>query len=139
MKGRTVVENLLANLCFRDGLIPAVIIDVGDGCVLTLCYMDREALKQTLLTGKVHVFRRSRGRVMLKGETSGHIQRVRQLRIDCEGNSLLLHVEQEVAACHMGYKSCYYRKYDAGADSLEVTDERIFDPDVVYGENGRPP
>jgi len=127
---------LLKELRFRDGLIPAVIVDAQDGQVLTLCYMNREALRQTLLTGMVHVFRRSRGRVMLKGESSGHVQRLRQLRVDCEGNSLLIHVEQRVAACHAGYKSCYYRRYDAGADSLEVTEEKVFDPDAVYGSKG---
>jgi len=124
---------LLKKLHFKDGLIPAVIVDAQDGQVLTLCYMDREALRQTLQTGMVHVFRRSKGRVMLKGESSGHVQRLKQLRVDCEGNSLLIHVEQRVAACHAGYKSCYYRKYDPGTDTLEVTEEKVFDPDAVYG------
>ena len=134
MKGWPGVDNLLRNLHFKDGLIPAVVTDAEDGRVLTLCYMDRQALRQTLVTGKVHVFRRSQGRVMLKGQASGHVQRVRQVRIDCEGNSLLVSVQQQVAACHAGYRSCYFRTYDQRADSFEVTDERIFDPDVVYGK-----
>jgi len=115
-----------------DGLIPAVIVDADDGEVLTLCYMNREALELTLGTGKVHVFRRSKGRVMLKGETSGHVQHVKEILVDCEGKSLVIRVDQETAACHMGYKSCYFRRYDAGTGELVVTQERVFDPDQVY-------
>jgi phosphoribosyl-AMP cyclohydrolase len=119
-------------LNFQDGLIPAVIV-ATDGQVLTLCYMDREALHRTLETGLVHVFRRSRGRLMLKGQTSGHVQHVREVRVDCEGNSLLMVVEQEVAACHAGYRTCYYRRYSPGAGKLETCEEKVFDPDEVYG------
>jgi len=126
------VENLLKVLRFRDGLIPAVITAAG-GEVLTLCYMDEEALRRTFETGLVHVFRRSRGRVMLKGETSGHVQRVREVRVDCEGNSLLFAVDQEVGACHVGYFTCYYRRYRPEGDVLEVCEQRVFDPDAVYG------
>ncbi|KPK65501.1 MAG: phosphoribosyl-AMP cyclohydrolase [Planctomycetes bacterium SM23_32] len=123
---------LVEELNFKDGLIPAVIV-AADGQVLTLCYMDAEALHKTLETGLVHVFRRSRGRLMLKGATSGHVQRVREVRVDCEGNSLLFVVEQEVAACHVGYRTCYYRRYEADADRLEICEERVFDPEDVYG------
>jgi len=128
------VDNLLATLNFRDGLIPAVIVDAADGEVLTLCYMDREALGRTLSSGKIHVFRRSKGRVMLKGHTSGHIQKVRQIWVDCEGNSLLFVVEQTVAACHKGYRSCYFTRYDRESDSFEVARDRVFEPDAVYGD-----
>lgn len=126
------MEKLLQNLTFQDGLIPAVIVDSNTGRVLTLCYMNREALEQTLETGRVHVFRRSRGRVMLKGESSGHVQTVREMRPDCEGKSLQFVVDQKVAGCHRGYLSCYYRRYLPESDALEVTDERVFDPDEVY-------
>jgi phosphoribosyl-AMP cyclohydrolase len=114
------------------GRVPAVIYDAADRTVLTLCYMDRAALEKTLETGLVHVFRRSRKRVMLKGETSGHTQAVREVRVDCEGNSLAVGVEQKVAACHAGYKSCYYRVYDPDRDGFRVDGERVFDPDDVY-------
>ncbi len=127
------MERLLEELTFQDGLVPAVIADER-GTVLVLCYVDREALRKTLETGQVHVFRRSRGRVMLKGQTSGHTQQVREVRVDCEGNSLLFVVAQEVAACHMGYYSCYFRRYDAEADALAVCEERVFDPGAVYGQ-----
>ena len=126
------VQNLLDALRFKDGLIPAVITG-ADGRLLTLCYMNREALEKTLASGLVHLFRRSHGRLMLKGETSGHVQRVRELRVDCAGNSIQVVVEQEVAACHAGYRTCYYRRYDAESDALEVCEERVFDPDALYG------
>ena len=116
----------------EKGLIPAIIVDVKSGRALTLCYMNREALEKTLETGKIHVFRRSKGRLMLKGETSGHVEVVKEVRVDCEGNSLLFAVEQKVAACHAGYFSCYYRKYDATKDAWQVLEEKVFDPGKVY-------
>ena len=115
-----------------EGLIPAVIFDAGTREPLVLCYMDKAALAKTLETGFVHVFRRSRGRVMRKGEVSGHTQRVVDIFVNCDLNSLAIKVEQKVAACAHGYYSCYYRRYDAEADQLEVVGERLFDPDQVY-------
>ena len=126
------MENLLKNLTFKDGLVPAVIVDAEDRQLLTLCYMDEDALKRTLSSGKIHVFRRSHGRVMKKGETSGHTQSVREIRIDCAGNSLEFLVDQKVAACHKGFKSCYFRKYDPESDSFEESGEKVFEPDKVY-------
>ena len=126
------MANLLSELRFQDGLVPAVVVE-ADGQVLTLCYMDRQALERTLTTGKVHVFRRTRGRVMLKGETSGHTEQLKELRVDCEGKSLLLTVEQHVAACHAGYRTCYYRRYLQEGDELEICERRAFDPKQVYG------
>lgn len=114
------------------GLIPAIIQDATDGKVLTLCYMNAAAVRKTIDTGQVHVFRRSRGRLMLKGETSGHTQQVRLAAVDCEGKSLLIKVDQHVAACHMGYKSCYFREYDPQSDQFVIRDERAFDPEAVY-------
>jgi len=116
----------------KDGLIPAVVVSDDDGQVLTLCYMNEEALAKTLATGKVHVFRRSKGRLMMKGETSGHVQIVREIRPDCAGRSLLIRVTQKVAGCHEGYMSCYYRVYDAEPDKLRVVEPRVFDPKTVY-------
>jgi len=126
------MEALLEEIKFKDGLVPAVVVET-DGTVLVLCYMDREALEKTLRTGLIHVFRRSRGRVMLKGETSGHTQHVEEVRIDCEGNSLLFVVRQRVAVCHTGYSTCYYRRYVPEADAFEICAERVFDPQDVYG------
>lgn len=127
------MEGLFEILNFNDkGLIPAIIMDEAKREVLTLCYMNREALLATIETGKVHLFRRSKGRLMIKGETSGHIQVVKGVRVDCAGNSILILVEQKVAACHVGYFSCYYRSYNAENGTWETVEERVFDPDEVY-------
>ncbi len=124
---------LLNNLKFNDkGLIPAIIVDIIDNRVLTLCYMNQTALEKTLETGKVYVFRRSKNKLMLKGETSGHIQSVKEIYFDCEGNSLVIKVEQKVAACHEGYRSCYFRRYNNKTDTIEIIEEKIFNPDEIY-------
>ena len=124
---------LLTNLKFDDkGLIPAVIVDVTDNRVLTLCFMNQNALEKTIETGKVHVFRRSKNRLMLKGETSGHTQSVEEVFFDCEGKSLVIKVKQNVAACHAGYMSCYYRKYNDKTDNIEIIEEKVFDPEKTY-------
>jgi phosphoribosyl-AMP cyclohydrolase len=124
---------LLTNLKFDDkGLIPAVIVNVIDNRVLTLCFMNQDALEKTIETGKVHVFRRSKNRLMLKGETSGHTQLVEKVFFDCEGKSLVIKVKQKVAACHAGYMSCYYRKYNDKTDNIEIIEEKVFDPGKTY-------
>ena len=124
---------LLTNVKFDDkGLIPAVIVDVTDNRVLTLCFMNQDALEKTIETGQVHVFRRSKNRLMLKGETSGHTQSVEEVCFDCEGKSLVIKVKQKVAACHAGYMSCYYRKYNDKTDNIEIIEEKVFDPDKTY-------
>lgn len=114
------------------GLISVIFQDHQTGEILTLAYMNREALQRTLHTGKVHVFRRSHGRVMMKGETSGNIQLVKEVLVDCDADALVIKIEQVGgAACHEGYRSCFYRKL-AGGD-LRIVGERLFDPKVVYG------
>ncbi len=115
----------------EKGLIPAIIQDERSGEVLTLCYMNKDALAKTLGEGKVYVYRRSQGRLMLKGETSGCIQKVKSVFIDCEGNSLLFKVDQTRAACHEGYFTCYFRKTDKDGN-IKITAKRIFDPKEVY-------
>ncbi|MFP4176014.1 MAG: phosphoribosyl-AMP cyclohydrolase [Planctomycetota bacterium] len=126
------MQNLLDQLNFQDGLIPAVIVNVEDNQVLTLCYLNEEAIRRTLETGYVHLFRRSKGRLMKKGETSGHTQQLKELRVDCAGNSLVLKVEQKVAGCHKGYMSCFYRLYQPEDDAFVEDGNRVFDPDEVY-------
>ena len=115
----------------EKGLVPAIIQDEISGEVLTLCYMNKEALEKTLETSKIHVYRRSKQKLMLKGETSGCIQNVRKVYIDCEGNSLLFEVEQVKAGCHEGYFSCYFREADKDGN-LKITATRIFNPKDVY-------
>ena len=128
------IDKILEKIKFDEkGLIPAIIQDEVSGEVLTLCYMNKDALRKTLDGGKVYVFRRSKGKIMLKGETSGCIQNVRKVSIDCEGNSLLFEVEQVRAGCHEGYFSCYFRQMDSDGN-IKITAERIFDPKKVYKE-----
>ncbi len=126
------MNKIIELIKFDDkGLVPAIIQDYKSKEVLTLCYMNREALEKTLQEGKVYVFRRSRGRLMLKGETSGCIQTIKSLMIDCEGNSLLFKVAQKRAACHTGYFTCYFRKLDKSC-GFKIIGKRVFDPSKVY-------
>jgi phosphoribosyl-AMP cyclohydrolase len=115
------------------GLIPCVVQDIVNGEVLMVAYMDRQALEKTLQTGKVHTYSRSRGRLALKGETSGHFQLVKAMLTDCDRDVVLLKVEQIVAACHEGYRSCFYRLYQPGGSAWTVVGKKMFDPSKVYG------
>lgn len=125
--------NLVDTVKFdAHGWIPVAVTDFQTRRLLVLCFLDREALNKTLQTGLVHVYRRSQGHVMLKGESSGHVQRVREVRVNCGMDSLEVRVEQHVAACHEGYLSCYYRVWDEEAGEWRIVDERLFDPQKVY-------
>jgi phosphoribosyl-AMP cyclohydrolase len=115
----------------EQALVPAIIQDAKSQKVLTLCYMNDAALRATLETGFVHVFRRSQNKLMKKGETSGHTQAVREFRIDCEGKSLLFVIDQKVAGCHKGFFSCYFEKVKSDG-SKEVTETLVFQPEKVY-------
>jgi phosphoribosyl-AMP cyclohydrolase len=113
------------------GLVPAIAQDVDTGEVLMLAWMNREAYEETLRTGRACYFSRSRGRLWRKGEESGHVQEVRQVFIDCDADTILLKVHQiGVAACHEGYKSCFFRRVEG--DAVRVVAERVFDPKKVY-------
>ena len=114
-----------------DGLIPAIIQDRKTQKVLTLCYMNDIALRGTLESGYIHLFRRSQNKLMKKGETSGHTQALKEFRIDCEGKSLLFVIDQKVAGCHKGYFSCYFEKVKNDG-SKEITDPLVFQPEKVY-------
>jgi phosphoribosyl-ATP pyrophosphohydrolase/phosphoribosyl-AMP cyclohydrolase len=98
------------------GLVPCVMQDWRTGEVLTLAYMNEEALRRTRETGEVHFFSRSRGEIWHKGESSGNVQRVRQLRYDCDGDTVLALVEPEGPACHTGQRTCFYRDLEGSAD-----------------------
>ncbi|MDQ3441130.1 MAG: phosphoribosyl-AMP cyclohydrolase [Planctomycetota bacterium] len=115
-----------------NGLVPVIVQDHANGDVLMMAYMNREAIEKTLATGKVHTYSRSRGRLALKGETSGHVQLVKEVRTDCDRDVVLFKVEQIVAACHEGYRSCFFRQYEAGAGDWKVVAAKAFDPDHVY-------
>lgn len=108
-----------------DGLVPAITQDIRTDEVLMLAYMNEESLKKTIETGNVHYYSRSRQKLWLKGETSGHFQKVRSISIDCDGDTLLLKVEQTGAACHTGHRSCFFTRLEAdelrtGADMKDI-------------------
>jgi phosphoribosyl-AMP cyclohydrolase len=113
-----------------QGLVPAIIQDYQNGEILMLAYMNRESLQKTLSSGKTHFWSRSRKKLWLKGENSGHVQEVRELFIDCDLDTLLIKVEQQVAACHTGYRSCFYRRLQG--ENLTVVGEKVFEEDDVY-------
>ena len=113
------------------GLVPAVAQDADSGEVLMLAWMNREAYEETLRSGRACYFSRSRNRLWRKGEESGHVQEVREVYVDCDADTILLKVRQiGDAACHDGYRSCFYRKVDA--DGVHVVGQRVFDPKQVY-------
>lgn len=115
----------------ESGLLPAIAQDAATGEVLMLAYINRESWEKTLATGKAHYWSRSRNTIWLKGETSGHVQLVKEIRVDCDEDTVVFKVEQlGNAACHKGYRSCFFRRVDDG--SLAVIGERIFDPEKVY-------
>lgn len=99
----------------EKGLVPAIVQDSASGEVLMLAYMNRESLEKTLETGRTWFFSRSRGQLWNKGETSGHFQNVRDIFVDCDGDTLLIKVEQLGAACHTGHKSCFFRRAENGS------------------------
>ncbi len=113
---------------FRDGLLPVVVQDADSLEVLMFAFMDREAFRLTQSTGIAHYYSRSRGKLWKKGESSGHLQHVKEIRIDCDRDCLLILVTQDVAACHTGYRSCFYRTIDG-----KVVGEKVFEPEDVYG------
>jgi phosphoribosyl-AMP cyclohydrolase len=118
-----------------DGIVPVIIQDDDTNDVLMLAYMNQEAWDKTLSTGKVHYYSRSRNRLWLKGETSGHTQDVKAVYIDCDTDTILIKIHQHGgAACHEGYRSCFFRERNGG-DNWRVVGERVFDPETVYGKN----
>jgi len=113
------------------GLIPAIAQDDASGEILMLAYMNQEAFDATLSSGKATYYSRSRQTLWIKGETSGNVQMVKEIRIDCDNDTVLLKVEQlGGAACHTGHRRCFYKKVEDG--SLQVMGEPLFDPKEVY-------
>jgi len=113
------------------GLVPAIVQDYQTGEILMLAYMNPDAFNATLSSGKATYYSRSRQTLWVKGETSGNIQLIKEIRIDCDDDTVLLKVEQlGGAACHTGHRSCFYKKVEDG--SIQIMDEPIFDPREVY-------
>lgn len=114
-----------------DGLLPAVAQDWQTGEVLMLAFINAEAWQRTLETGVATYWSRSRSKLWIKGETSGHVQRVKEILVDCDEDAVVFRIEQiGGAACHEGYRSCFYRRVDG--EALTVVGERVFDPKTVY-------
>jgi len=121
----------MINFDKAGGLVPAIAQDAQTGEVLMLAWMNRDAYEETLRTGRACYFSRSRDKLWRKGEESGNVQEVRGVYVDCDADTILLKVNQiGGAACHEGYKSCFFRKVEG--DKLQVQGERVFDPKQVY-------
>lgn len=115
------------------GILPAIAQDATSGEVLMMAYMNPESYAETLATGRAVYFSRSRNKLWRKGEESGNVQKVHEIYLDCDADTILLKVEQiGGAACHMGYRSCFYRRVTG--QGLEIVGERVFDPEQVYGK-----
>ncbi len=127
------LEQVLAALPWNaDGLLPAIAQQHDTREVLMLAWMNREALDETLATGRVCYFSRSRQQLWRKGESSGQVQELKALRFDCDGDTLLLEVDQSGPACHTGRRSCFFNKVEG--DRVVVTGEVLIDPATLYGK-----
>ncbi len=115
----------------QSGLLPAIAQDATSGRVLMMAWMNAEAFAETLATGRAVYYSRSRGKLWRKGETSGHQQRVVEVRVDCDADTILVRVEQIGAACHEGYESCFFRVVHADGTAA-ITDPQLVDPEAVY-------
>lgn len=116
------------------GLLPAIAQDHETGQVLMLAWMNEEAWRETLATGKAVYFSRSRNRLWRKGEESGHVQHVHEIRVDCDADTILLKVTQTGAACHEGYKTCFFRTVE-GDGEIRIAESRLKSPDEIYGRH----
>lgn len=115
------------------GLLPAIVQDFAGGEILMLAYINKESWQQTLKTGKAHYWSRSRNALWLKGESSGHVQIIKKILVDCDQDTVIFQVEQlGGAACHKGYHSCFFRRVDD--DELVIEQKPVFNPEEVYGK-----
>jgi phosphoribosyl-AMP cyclohydrolase len=117
-----------------DGLVPAIVQEQSTGRVLMMAWMNRASLEKTLETGKTCFWSRSRQKFWIKGETSGHFQWVKDIAFDCDGDTLLIQVEQRGCACHEGYKSCFFRSVTDQGNTVNVTEPQLEKPDRIYGK-----
>jgi phosphoribosyl-AMP cyclohydrolase len=127
-----ITEQSISLVKFNDaGLVPAIVQDVENGRVLMMAWMNADSLRDTLRTGRTHFYSRSRKKYWMKGEESGHVQEVVTVQVDCDGDTLLVLARQTGAACHEGYRSCFFRELD-NAGEWKVNAERLVDPKQVY-------
>lgn len=126
---------ILTNLKYNaDGLIPAIVQQHDTGRVLMMAWMNEASLRSTIETGKTHFWSRSRQKYWMKGESSGHTQAVKQISFDCDGDTLLIQVEQTGAACHEGYQSCFFRAMD-DKQGITITEPQLQKPEEIYGSS----
>lgn len=116
----------------EDGLVPAILQDIDSGEILMMAWMNDGALAQTIKTGKASFYSRSRKKFWIKGESSGHTQEVVEILTDCDQDTLIVKVKSNGPACHVGYKSCFYRAFEKDGTQLKMVAERVFNPDDVY-------
>ena len=117
----------------EQGLLPAIVQDHVSGEILMLAFINQQAWEKTLATGKAHYWSRSRNTLWLKGESSGHVQLIREILVDCDSDTVIYKVEQlGGAACHTGYRSCFFRRVEEGG-LVPVFEQKVFEPDEVYG------
>ena len=117
-----------------DGLIPAIIQDFQTKRVLMMAWMNRASLEKTIETGKTHFWSRSRQKFWMKGEESGNTQTVKDVAFDCDGDTLLIPVEQAGAACHEGYQSCFFRSTEGAGETFKITEAQLETPEQIYGK-----
>ena len=130
----TTLEETIANLRYdQAGLIPVIVVGADSGQVLMMAYMNAESLARTIATGRTHFWSRSRRKLWMKGESSGHTQDVKAIYTDCDMDTLLVEVIQHGAACHLGYRSCFFRRLGADGGWQNIA-EKVFDPKDVYGK-----
>src|SRR5580693_8579393 len=111
-----------------EGLVPTIVQDQTSGRVLMMAWMNRASLETTVTTGKTHFWSRSRQKFWMKGESSGHTQTVKDIAFDCDGDTLLIRVEQAGAACHEGYRSCFYRSIEDAGAQFKITEQQLLKP-----------
>src|SRR6266545_3467181 len=141
---RNLLRSALAtsgNMSFYDqlkfdanGLIPAIVQEQSTGRVLMRGWMNRASLEKTIATGRTHFWSRSRQKFWMKGESSGHTQAVKDVAFDCDGDTLLIQVEQIGAACHEGYQSCFFRSVENEGAAEQITEPLLVSPDQIYGK-----
>ena len=119
------------NYSKANGLVVIIAQDWQTNEILMCAFANKEAVIKSLTTGYAHYYSRSRNTLWKKGETSGHLQEIKEVRIDCDEDAVLLKIQQKIAACHTGYKSCFYRKLSDTGD-IQITGEKVFDPSEKY-------
>src|SRR3989442_731850 len=117
-----------------NGLIPAIVQERSTGRVLMMAWMNLASLEKTIASGKTHFWSRSRQKFWMKGETSGHTQTVKDIALDCDGDTLLIQVDQIGAACHEGYRSCFFRSVTESGADVQTTEAQLETPEKIYGK-----